>query len=190
MNKGRIEALTDGILAIAATIMVLELHVPGEPTFQALMAEGATFLAYIISFFMIYVMWHSHHDAFRKAEKVSPRAFLLNGVWVLFITLIPFATAWVGGTVMHPLPEFLDGLDMLLCRASFDMLYRQLQRDNPGSLNNGWENRRFSVMTYILQAACLALTFVFPPIALIFAAVTTVFSVVYILKPTGKEESI
>ena len=187
MNKGRIEALTDGILAIAATIMVLELHIPEEPSLVALKAEGATFLAYIISFFMIYVMWNSHHDAFRKAERVSPTAFLLNGVWILFITLIPFVTGWIGKSIMSPLPEFLYGLDMLLCRASFDTLYRQMQKDNPGVLSNAWENKIFSVITYILQAACLGLTFVFPPIALIFAAVTTVFSVIYILKPTGKE---
>ena len=186
MNKGRIEALTDGILAIAATIMVLELHIPEESTLKALMGEATTFIAYIISFFMIYVMWHSHHDLFKKAEKISPAGFLLNGIWILFITLIPFTTGWVGRDMMEILPEFLYGLDMLLCRVSFDIMYRNIRKDNPGRFTNVWDNKHFSAITYVLQIVCLALTLVFPPAALIFAAITTIFSIINVFK-TGKE---
>ena len=188
MNKGRIEALTDGILAIAATIMVLELKIPEEPTLAALRAEGATFLAYIISFFMIYVMWNSHHNLFQKAEKISPTAFLLNGVWIFFITLVPFVTAWVGKSFMSTVPEFLYGLNMLMCRTIFSILYRCMKKDNPLCMSSAWSNRTYNVISYAIQIVSLALTFLFPPAAMIFVAVTSVITIVYMFKPLGKEK--
>ena len=96
MNKARLEAFTDAIIAIAATIMVLELQIPKEPTFRGLLGEWQTLLAYVISFVYIYVVWFSHHNIFKKATVITTRTFLYNGVWLFLLTLVPFTTKWVG----------------------------------------------------------------------------------------------
>ena len=82
MNKGRLEAFTDAIVAIAATIMVLELKTPLTNDWNGIKEILPTRLAYIISFVMIYVVWFSHHNLFKKAEVITPRTYLLNGLWI------------------------------------------------------------------------------------------------------------
>lgn len=96
MDKGRIMALTDGIVAIAATIMVLELSVPDQLTVATLMAEWPIFVAYLVSFWLIYLAWRSHHNAFQKADILSTQTYLINGVWLFFVSLVPFGTGLVG----------------------------------------------------------------------------------------------
>ena len=131
MNKTRVEAITDGIVAIAATIMVLELGIPSTNDLSGLMELRLTFLAYLISFFMIYIVWSTHHDLFKRAEVISRRAFLVNGVWIFMLTLVPFTTAWVGSTPDAFLPEFLYPLNLLLWSAAFQWLDHQIRLDNP-----------------------------------------------------------
>lgn len=96
MDKGRIMALTDGIGAIAATIMVLELSIPDELTLNSLLEEWPTFFAYMVSFALIYLAWRSHHNAFQKADVISTPVFLVNGLWLFFISLVPFGTGVLG----------------------------------------------------------------------------------------------
>ena len=86
MDKGRLLALTDGIIAIAATIMVLELEIPDKLSGEALLGQLPTIMAYIISFLQIWIVWHSHHDSFRSAENINDRVFLLNVLWVTSIS--------------------------------------------------------------------------------------------------------
>ena len=92
MNKTRVEAITDGIIAIAATIMVLELGVPTTNDFSGLLELRHTFLAYVISFMMIYIVWSMHHDLFEKAKVVTRQTFMINGVWIFMLTLVPLTT--------------------------------------------------------------------------------------------------
>ena len=87
MNKDRIIALTDGIVAIAATIMVLELKIPKIITLDSLLSQIPILYSYIISFALIYLSWRSHHNAFEKAEIINSKIFILNGIWLFFITL-------------------------------------------------------------------------------------------------------
>lgn len=96
MDKGRIMALTDGIVAIAATIMVLELSIPDQLTVATLMAEWPTFAAYLVSFWLIYLAWRSHHNAFQKADVLSTQTYLVNGVWLFLVSLVPFGTGLIG----------------------------------------------------------------------------------------------
>lgn len=133
MNKERLVAFTDAIVAIAATIMVLELAVPATSDWRGLMEELPTLTAYIISFFMIYVTWLYHHNLFEVAKRITVRAYLLNGLWIFFLTLVPFLTAWVGSDPGAFLAEFLYTFDMLLWSISFLLLDLQVIRDNPGS---------------------------------------------------------
>ncbi|MBR1866630.1 MAG: DUF1211 domain-containing protein, partial [Lachnospiraceae bacterium] len=131
MNKGRLEAFTDAIVAIAATIMVLELHTPVSNDWQGIVGEWPTFFAYVISFLMIYVVWYSHHNLFGKAENITPRTYLLNGLWSFFLTLVPFSTGWVGSSPDAVMPEFFYALNLLLWSVAVHLLDRQILRENP-----------------------------------------------------------
>ena len=96
IDKNRLLAITDGIVAIAATIMVLQLTIPEKAGFAAVAAQWPVMLAYIISFLQIFLAWHEHHDSVAPAEWINHRIFLVNCVWLFFITLLPFVTAIVG----------------------------------------------------------------------------------------------
>ncbi len=92
INKERLIAFTDAIIAIVAIIMVLELVTPSPPTFEGLFSQWPVFVAYITSFVLIYIVWYNHHNAFEKINRLSTKVFLLNDVWVFVLTILPFAT--------------------------------------------------------------------------------------------------
>lgn len=162
VNKGRLEAITDGIIAIAATIMVLELHIPDTNDWRGLLEERSTLLAYLISFFMIYIVWRMHHDLFNKAEVISRKTFMINGLWLFFLNLVPFVTGWVGSAPDANVPEFLYPLDMFLWSLCFQLMDRQIVRDNPGAEradSTGFTDRVIMYGGYIV---CMALAYIAP----------------------------
>lgn len=101
INRDRLLALSDAIIAVAATIMVLQLVIPDQLSMAVVRDQWPTLVAYLISYFQIFLAWHEHHDAFANAPKIDHRLFLLNTVWLLFITLLPFATGMVGRSPHH-----------------------------------------------------------------------------------------
>ena len=122
INKERLAAFTDAIAAIAATIMVLELAVPDGVKVTDLVTRWPTFLAYINSFFLIYLVWYNHHNLFEKAKIIDQRVFVMNGFWLFMLTLVPFATGWVGAHPNDTLPEFLYAVIILIWTISFQLL--------------------------------------------------------------------
>ncbi|PWF99647.1 TMEM175 family protein [Levilactobacillus bambusae] len=131
MNKNRLVAFTDAIIAIAATIMVLDLHLPHPSNLRGLWADRTVFFAYTISYILIYTVWSSHHDLFEKAQFISIRTFLLNGLWLFFLTLVPFATNWVGTDPDTTWAEVFYCLILLLWSIAFHLMDHQIVRDNP-----------------------------------------------------------
>jgi uncharacterized membrane protein len=97
MDRGRLEAFSDGVFAVAITLLALDLTVAGpeghRPLYEQLSDKGPAFLAYLISFFMIGIVWVNHHALVRSIIKVDRRLLFLNLVLLLFVVLIPFATA-------------------------------------------------------------------------------------------------
>lgn len=174
MNKGRLEAFTDAIIAIAATIMVLELHVPKVNTFNGLIEEWPTFLAYIVSFSFIYVVWYSHQSLFNKAKVVSMRTYALNGVWLFILSLIPFSTRWIGEAPNAAFPEFFYALNLFLWSLLFQIMDRQILRDNPGAkgdLSNSFSYRALLYGGYVLAMVC---SFFSPILCLIVLTLTSI----------------
>lgn len=112
IEKGRLMAITDGIVAIAATIMVLQLKVPEQVSMQAVKEQWPTVLAYIISFIQIFMAWHEHHDSFAFAKKIDHRLFLVNCLWLFFITMLPLTTGIIGESPRH-MPSILLYIAML-----------------------------------------------------------------------------
>ena len=179
MNKGRVEAITDGIIAIAATIMVLELKLPTSNKLDEFISLRHTFIAYVISFVMIYIVWSMHHALFKKAKVISQRTFLVNGFWIFILTLVPFNTAWVGASPDALLPEVVYPINMILWRAAFHWLSYRVMKDNPDAVKDEpvalWK-RLFMYAGYLL---CIGLAFIKPVFSMYTIAFLTVIMLLW-----------
>jgi uncharacterized membrane protein len=102
MSKGRLEAFSDGVLAIVITIMVLELRPPEGAEFEDLFALWPKFLAYAMSFAYIAIYWVNHHHLFQAVKTVSGRVLWANMLLLFSLSLVPFATAWMGEHAFLP----------------------------------------------------------------------------------------
>ena len=104
MHKGRLEAFSDGIMAVIITIMVLEFKVPRHADIAALISLQSTFAAYILSFVFIGIYWNNHHHMFQSVSHVDGRIMWANHFLLFWISLVPFATAWMGNNHNEALP--------------------------------------------------------------------------------------
>lgn len=98
MPKSRIEAFTDAVIAIIMTLLVLELHEPGAPTWSAFLQMEHKFIVYLISFISLAIYWNNHHHLFQLVKKVDGWVLWANNFLILMMTLFPYVTAWVGIT--------------------------------------------------------------------------------------------
>src|SRR5881398_2633248 len=122
MRTGRLEAFSDGVLAILITIMVLELKVPEEPTFEALRPSLVGLLTYLLSFIYIGIYWNNHHHMLQLASSVTGAILWANLHLLFWLSLIPFATAWVGENHFAPLPVALYGALLIMAAVSYTIL--------------------------------------------------------------------
>lgn len=182
LNKERLGAFTDAIVAIAATIMVLELHTPAKPNLTSLLREGPTFLAYIVSFVLIYLVWFNHHNIFEKANIISVRTFLYNGIWLFLLTLIPFTTRWVGVAPDRTLPELLYTVDLFLWSLMFQIMDNQIRKDNPNTPTDETNNFGFRFLLYGSYFVSIIMAFIVPLISLLIIALIDVFCLVLIMR--------
>ena len=114
MGKGRLEAFSDGVIAIIITIMVLELHVPHEPTWGALLGVGHSFAAYVLSFIYIGIYWNNHHHMFQAVKHVNGTVLWANNFLLFCLSIVPFATNWMGDTEFALVPTVFYGLVMFM----------------------------------------------------------------------------
>lgn len=164
INKERLVAFTDAIIAIAATIMVLELVTPEDTSIQGLLSQWPTFVAYLISFDLIYLVWLNHHNAFQKIDHVTPGVFVWNGIWTFFLTLVPFATRWVGEHPNDTLPEFLYILVLFVWSLMFQLMDNRIIKDFPGTKPDTTNNMKIRLPMYLGYAVAMITSF-FVPIA-------------------------
>ena len=123
MEKNRLEAFSDGVLAIIITIMILELKQPSGGCIKDLLALTPTLLAYLLSFVFIAIYWVNHHLIFQKAEGINVKILWTNIAWLFTMSFIPFATAWVGSYPMSWAPLSLYFADMSLASITFHLMY-------------------------------------------------------------------
>ncbi len=123
MEKNRLEAFSDGVLAIIITIMVLELKQPVGDRFGDLLALGPTLLAYLLSFLFIAIYWVNHHLIFQMGERINVGILWCNIAWMFVMSFIPFATAWVGTYPTSWIPLCLYFADMSLASVAFHLMY-------------------------------------------------------------------
>ncbi|MES2462333.1 MAG: TMEM175 family protein [Armatimonadota bacterium] len=126
MGKGRLEAFSDGVIAIIITIMVLELKVPHGSDLAALKPLIPVLLSYILSFVFVGIYWNNHHHMLHAAHKVNGRVLWLNMHLLFWLSLIPFVTSWMGENHFEGLPVALYGVVLLMCAFAFTFLARGL----------------------------------------------------------------
>jgi len=126
MSKGRMEAFSDGVIAIIITIMVLELRAPHEADLASLRPLVPVFLSYILSFVFVGIYWSNHHHLLQAIKHVDGRVLWANLHLLFWLSLVPFATGWMGANPLAAWPAALDGVVLLLASVAFFILVRVL----------------------------------------------------------------
>ena len=126
MTKTRLEAFSDGVIAILITIMVLELHVPHEAAWTALVPLVPIFLTYVLSFVFLGIYWNNHHHMLHAAERINGKVLWANLHLLFWLSLIPFVTGWMGQNHYAPLPTAGYGLVMLFSAIAYYILAHAL----------------------------------------------------------------
>ena len=130
MDKNRLEAFSDGVLAIIITIMVLEMKVPHGADFAALQPLWPVFLSYILSFVYIGIYWNNHHHMLHAARRVNGAIMWANSHLLFWLSLVPFATGWMGENHFAPVPTALYGVVLLMAAVAYWILQRTIMREH------------------------------------------------------------
>lgn len=123
------EAFSDGVIAILITIMVLELHAPEGVSWRALLPVLPTFLAYVMSFVYLGIYWANHHHMLQLSEHVNGAILWANMHLLFWLSLVPFATAWMGEHHFAAVPTALYGIVLFGAGAAYELLLRALIRE-------------------------------------------------------------
>lgn len=126
MTKGRLEAFSDGVIAVIITIMVLELRAPHDASWHALAPVAPTFLTYVLSFVFIGIYWSNHHHLLQVVEHVNGRVLWANLHLLFWLSLIPFATGWMGENNFAAVPVAIYGVVLVLASIAYFILARSL----------------------------------------------------------------
>src|SRR5919199_1182683 len=110
MNKGRLEAFSDGVIAILITIMVLELRIPHGADWPALRPLLPVFLTYILSFVFLGIYWNNHHHMLQATERINGKILWANLPLLFWLSLVPFVTGWMGANNFAPVPTAAYGV--------------------------------------------------------------------------------
>jgi len=130
MNKGRLEAFSDGVIAIIITIMVLEIKVPHGADFAALKSVVPVMLGYVLSFVYVGIYWNNHHHLLGSVSKVNGRVLWPNLHLLFWLSLVPFATDWMGENHFAAAPLALYGFVLLMAALAFNVLQNFLVTAN------------------------------------------------------------
>src|SRR6266513_1927112 len=167
MKTTRLEAFSDGVLAIIITIMVLELKVPHAVDFAALKPVLPVLLSYVLSFIYLGIYWNNHHHLFQAAKQVSGGILWANLHLLFWLSLFPFATDWMGENRLASTPTAVYGFVLLMAAIAYYILERVIiAKEGRGSLlaqaiGGDWEGK----LSPVLYFAAIPLAFVSPWIA-------------------------
>jgi uncharacterized membrane protein len=128
MGTGRLEAFSDGVLAIIITIRLLELHVPHDPTWHALSESTTSFVTYLLSFVYIGIYWSNHHHMIQLTERVSGAVLWANLHLLFWLSLYPFTTRWMDETDVATVPVVVYGINLLAAALAYYVLQLAIMR--------------------------------------------------------------
>ena len=167
MQKSRLEAFSDGVIAIIITIMVLELKVPHGVDLAALQPLLPVFLSYVLSFIYVGIYWNNHHHLLHATKQIDGRILWANLHLLFWLSLFPFATGWVGENHLAPIPTAAYGLVLLMAAIAYYLLERLIiarqGRDSvlAAALGPDWK----AVLSMTLYLLAMLLAFKSPQLA-------------------------
>jgi uncharacterized membrane protein len=167
VGKGRLEAFSDGVIAIIITIMVLELKVPHGADWAALRPLGPLLLSYVLSFTFIGIYWNGHHHMLHLAKRVNAKVMWMNLHLLFWLSLIPVVTAWVGENPRESLPASLYGVVFVLAAVAYNLLQRAIRdthADEPAIAGVLGRTTKGNI-SVLMYASAIGLAFVDPFIA-------------------------
>lgn len=174
MRTSRLEAFSDGVLAIVITIMVLKLRVPAAaeghvPSFDDLVQAHLlpVFLSYVLSFVFIAIYWNNHHHLISTAERVSGRIMWANMHLLFWLSLVPFSTSWLGESRGAAAPAALYGVILLMAGVAYFLLSKMIIRDSgsAGTLARAVGRDRKGQISPVLYALAIGAAFVWTPLS-------------------------
>ena len=172
MSKGRLEAFSDGVIAIIITIMVLELKVPHGADAASLLAVWPVFLSYLLSFLVVAIYWVNHHTLFNAAHHASTGLLWSNNALLFCLSLIPFATGYMGENDFAPFPTALYAATLLLAGLAFIPVRWSVMaqlKDDAHFVHLSRVARRKNYVSLGLYAISIPLAFVHPALTLALA---------------------
>jgi uncharacterized membrane protein len=168
VGKGRLEAFSDGVIAIIITIMVLELHAPHETGLAALRPLIPVFGSYVLSFVFVGIYWNNHHHMLHAAGKVNGPILWANLHLLFWLSLVPFVTGWMGENCFVALPVALYGTVLLMAGVAYYVLARALARHHgrDSKLAQAMGKDSKGKISLLLYAIAIPAAFAAPSIAL------------------------
>jgi uncharacterized membrane protein len=168
LRKSRLEAFSDGVIAILITIMVLELRAPHGADWGALRAVLPSLLSYLMSFVFLGIYWNNHHHLLQATERINGATLWANLHLLFWLSLIPFVTTWMDETANASVPTAAYGAVLLLCAVAFTILVQTLLAAHPGTntrLAEAIGSDRKGKLSLLFYVAAIPLAFVRPAIA-------------------------
>ena len=179
MTKTRLEAFSDGVLAIIITIMVLELRVPHGNEWEDLLPLAHEFLSYLFSFVFIGIYWGNHHHLLHTVRHVTSGIIWSNMLLLFFLSLIPFATAWMGENSFGDTTVAAYATLLLLCGSGYYVLQSSIRKHHhfPPALDKAMKKQAVKgIISQIAYAISIPVAFLFPPAsALLFVFVAVLW---------------
>ncbi len=167
MTTGRLEAFSDGVLAIIITIMVLELKVPEGSSFETLKPLIPKFISYVLSFIYIGIYWNNHHHIFQATENMNGKIMWANLLLLFTLSLIPFTTGWMGENHFAENPTALYGINLLACAFTFIFLEKTtvLTEGKDSKIGKALKNTTKEYASVFFYVTGIGLSFYWPKIS-------------------------
>jgi uncharacterized membrane protein len=164
MSKGRLEAFSDGVIAVIITIMVLEMKPPSSPSAAALVSTAPAFLTYLLSFVFVGIYWNNHHHLLHTAHHINGSILWANLHLLFWLSLAPFVTAWMGQNHLAPGPVAAYGGVLLCAAVAYFVLTRALlsAHGKDSKLAKALGNDFKGKVSMLIYAAATPLAFVHP----------------------------
>jgi uncharacterized membrane protein len=167
MNKNRIEAFSDGVMAIIITIMILEIKAPEHANIGSLLPLIPVFFSYVLSFIYVGIYWNNHHHMFQVVKKIDGAVLWFNTILLFWLSLIPFATSWIGGQSFSSVPMACYGFILLMCALSYTLLQNKIIKleGRESLLYKAIEKNKKGKISLVCYISAIPLAFVSPIIS-------------------------
>jgi uncharacterized membrane protein len=177
MSKNRLEAFSDGVIAIIITIMVLEMKAPHGALLADMLPLLPVFLSYVLSFVFVGIYWNNHHHMLHAASKISGGVLWANLHLLFWLSLVPFSTAWMGENGFAPQPVALYGAVLLMAAMAYYILARTLvaQEGPQSALATALGSDRKTIASLLLYAVATALALFYPYLSLALYVIVAVW---------------